>query len=370
MRLELATAARTLRRAPVLAMVSVSVMLAGMGVTTPARAGSRDLDLMKLCGLQPAAPGGSGAAVLECSWVRRGAGGLIAQVAVPADAEAQFRSLMSELGAVMAPRLVVPADTLGFGGFQVAGELGVTRISRSAPFWSAIEGVARENTAVGRPPEWVTTAGAFVRKGVWLGLPAVELGAGVVSLLESSLLSWQGYAKVALYEGYHRRPIPSLAVRGSAAYLGGTDQARVTITAFDVIVSQRLGVLSTFRLEPFLAWSLMRINARSGLLDATPSCDAFRARTSAPGQPLGEFCAEAQRGTDNDRLANFTFPSQSPIRRQRVAGGVKVKFATVFLTAEYDLFPAGRTRDGKRANGARDDSGRQQSVSLSGGFDY
>jgi hypothetical protein len=364
-----AAAARRLRWAP-LALATMAMTMVATAGAGPVRAGSRDLDLLKLCGLEPAAPGSMGTRVLECSWVRRGAGGAIAQVAVPQEAESQFRSLMSELGAVMAPRLVVPAETLGFGGFQVAGELGVTRISQAAAFWSALEGVSRENTAIGRPPEWVTTAGAFVRKGVWLGLPAVELGAGVVSLLESSLLSWQGYAKVALYEGYHRRPIPSLAVRGAAAYLGGTDQARMTITALDVIVSKRFGVLSTFRLEPYAAWSLMRIDARSGLLDATPSCDAFRTRTAPAGQPLGEYCAEAQRGSDNDQLANFTFPNQTPIRRQRVAGGVKVKFATVFLTAEYDLIPAGRTRDGNKANGARDDSGRQQAMSLSAGFDY
>ena len=73
--------------------------------------------------------------VLECSWVRRGAGGLINAVAVPAAAEGDFRSLMSELGAVMAPRLVVPADNLGFGGFQVSGELALTRTPPTA--WPA-----------------------------------------------------------------------------------------------------------------------------------------------------------------------------------------------------------------------------------------
>jgi len=69
-------------------------------------------------------------------------------------------------------------------------------------------------------------------------------------------------------------------------------------------------------------------------------------------------------------LANFMFARQSPIRRQRLAGGVKIKFATVFLTAEYDLYPAGHSRDGHKANGARDDSRTQQGFALSGGFDY
>ena len=161
-------------------------------------------------------------------------------MAVPAAAEGDFRSLMSELGAVMAPRLVMPADNLGFGGFQVSGELALTRISRDRSYWNAAEGVARENPAVGRPPEWLSTAGAFVRKGLWLGLPAFEVGAGVMNLLESNLLSWQGYAKLALHEGFHDQPFPSLAVRGSVAYLTGTDQARMTVSSFDVIAVEAL----------------------------------------------------------------------------------------------------------------------------------
>ena len=215
----------------------------------------------------------------------------------------------------------MPADNLGFGGFQVSGELALTRISRDRSYWNAAEGVVRENPAVGRPPEWLSTAGAFVRKGLWLGLPAFEVGAGVMNLLESNLLSWQGYGKLALHEGFHSKPFPSLAVRGSVGYLTGTDQARMTVSSFDVVVSKRFGVMGTFRIEPYIGWSFMRIVAQSLLVDATPSCDAYKVRTGAPGtQPLGEFCADAQRGTANDELANFRFPKQSPIRRQRVIG--------------------------------------------------
>ena len=38
----------------------------------------------------------------------------------------EFRSLVSELGIVLAPRLETPADTLGFGGFQVTADVGFT----------------------------------------------------------------------------------------------------------------------------------------------------------------------------------------------------------------------------------------------------
>jgi hypothetical protein len=302
--------------------------------------------------------------------VQRRADGTIAALVIPNAAEASFRSLMSELGAVLAPRLLVPAQTLGYAGFQVAGEVGFTRINRSEAYWNAVEGVASANPSAARPSQWLSTAGAFVRKGVWLGVPAVEVGAGVVSLLESSLLSWQAYAKLALHEGFPRKPYPSVALRGAIAHVTGTEQARLTTMAIDVIASKGFGVGGTFRVEPYVAWSFLRIQAESGLIDATPSCDAFSVRTSLPGQPLGDYCAEAQRGSDNDRLADFVFPRQSPIRRQRVSAGAKLKFATVFLTAQYELYPAGRSRDGHRADGARDDSGKQQGIALSAGFDF
>ena len=36
---------------------------------------------------------------------------------------------MSELGFAIAPRLMTPADTLGYAGFQFSAELGVTTIN-------------------------------------------------------------------------------------------------------------------------------------------------------------------------------------------------------------------------------------------------
>ena len=146
-----------------------------------------------------------------------------------------------------------------------------------------------------------------MRKGVWLGVPAVELGAGVVSLLESSLLSWQAYAKLALHEGFPRRPFPSVALRGAVAYVTGTSQVRLTTLALDVIASKTFGVGGTFRVEPYVAWSFLRIQADSGLIDATPSCDAFRVRTSPPGQASASIAPRlsADRTTTASLISPF-----------------------------------------------------------------
>jgi hypothetical protein len=212
--------------------------------------------------------------------------------------------------------------------------------------------------------------GVFVRKGLWLPLPAFELGGGVLHLLDSRLVAWHGYAQAALHEGYGDWPLPSVAVRGSGAYLTGTDQIRMKIAALDVVLSKGIGVLRTFRLEPFGGWSWTAIHARSERIDVTPSCDAYVVRTAPSGQALGDYCAEAQRGTANDTLANFAFPDQDAIVRHRFFGGAKLKFAAVFATLQYEIVPAGKSRDERKPNGARDASGKQEGFYLNAGFDF
>jgi hypothetical protein len=44
--------------------------------------------------------------------------------------------------------------------------------------------------------------GGFVRKGLWIPLPAFEFGAGALSILNSRMYVLQGYAKLALQEGF------------------------------------------------------------------------------------------------------------------------------------------------------------------------
>ena len=82
-----------------------------------------------------------------------------------------FRSLVSELGVVFAPRNLAPADTLGFSGFQFSSELSFTSLSSSKPFWCATE----ESTDCGpsfKKGGTVQTLGIFARKGFWFPLPS------------------------------------------------------------------------------------------------------------------------------------------------------------------------------------------------------
>jgi len=331
-------------------------------VAAPARAGKNDLQLLNLCTPQPT--GG----IQECEWVQRDAGGSIkAQVAPTQAALANYRSLMSELGVVIAPRLITPADTLGYAGFQVSAELGLTQIGHNAAYWNGVQGVDPANPGANRPDPYLTTVGGFVRKGMLIPFPAFEIGAGAVNVVGSSMFALQGYAKLALQEGFHAWALPSVAVRAAASQLVGTDQVDMTVFGFDVVISKAFSIAGTARFEPFGGYNLLFIDARSGVIDATPSCDAyaFQHATAAPGANCG-----GPPGTPNDYLADFTFPRQDLITRQRIFAGFKLKLGLLFMASEYDLVPAGRSRDETQAMGTIDGSQRQQSFSFSTGLDF
>lgn len=357
-------------RLAIAAPAAVAALLSG----TPVHAGNLDLNLLNLC---PLAVQNGG---LECTWIRRDAQGFITNDVntvvrsndpTAIEARSNFRSLMSELGVAMAPRLLTPADTLGISGFQVSAEVGTTQISSGEAYWNAARSVSAENPRIGRPGGWVTTAGAYVRKGLWLPVPSFEIGGGAVNLLGSNMWALQGYLKIALQEGFHGWPVPSLAVRGSLSHLVGSDQVDLDVYGVDASISKAFSLAGTARIEPFGGWNLLLIKARSRTIDATPRCDAYRANEADAGTTLqGSGCYAAQSHTLNDLQANFRFPDQDLILRSRFFAGFKIRLAMLFLAAQYELTSAGKSRDSSQANGAVDRSGRQQAVTGSAGFDF
>jgi hypothetical protein len=362
------------RRLPHLFMLAVAALLSGRS----AHAGKHDLSLLNLCPQHQVTLGGM--PQQECEWVQRDGNGLITGAVTPsAEAQSLYRSMMSELGVAIAPRLMTPADTLGFAGFQFSADLGVTKISSDQPYWDGVRGVSPGNRSAVRPNSYLTTVGGFVRKGLWLPLPAFEFGAGALKVLDSNMYAVQGYAKLALQEGFHGWPLPSVAVRGSASQLLGTSEVDLLVMGVDVLASKAFGIGGTARIEPYLGWNMLFIDARSGVIDATPGCDAFAAQSAAPGAPAASpLCAPAQNGGGtggagpqwNDLNANFTFPTQDIITRQRWFGGFKLRLSVFFVTVQVAVIPSGSSRDDRQAAGAADRSKTQQSYSLTAGFDF
>lgn len=237
-----------------------------------------------------------------------------------------FRSMVSELGVVFAPRLLTPSNTLGFSEFQFSADIGFTTISNTADYWRVLESSPNPSgSGVAHGGGTMQTIGMFVRKGIWFPLPSFEVGAGVVHLLSSGMFAAQGYAKFALHEGYHDLPLPSIAVRGAASRLMGLQDLDLTIASLDVSMSKLIGLSGTWNLEPYGGWNLLWIVPRSEVVDKTPHIDPFT--------------------TMGDSNLNFVFRDQANITRHRIFFGFKAQYYVFKITFEAAFALAGNSVD-------------------------
>lgn len=273
---------------------------------------------------------------------------------VPQDVE--FRSLASQLGVVLAPHLLTPADTNGFGGFQMTVDYVTTSIDSQATYWKARDG-GTDST--------MRTVGFFARKGMWFPVPSFEVGAGAVHLIDSSTWAAQLYAKLALHEGYHDLPLPSLAVRGAVSRMMNQRELDLTVASLDVLVSKHIGVGGTWRFDPYVGWNTLFIIPRSEVIDPTPNVD--------PLKP----------GNESDALLNFVFHDQTNIIRNRFIVGTKLQYYVFQLTLEYQYALAGSSVDDRAGTNtpctlmsttadcdAKDQAKAQNTFAMSAGFEF
>jgi hypothetical protein len=279
----------------------------------------------------------------------------------------EFRSLASQLGVVLAPHMLTPADTVGFGGFQFTVDYSTTTIDSSASYWKARAGSPDPSGAggVAHGPGSMSTVGMFARKGIWFPVPSFEIGAGAVHLVDSQIWTGQLYAKLGLHEGYHQFPLPSLAVRGAVSRMLSQRELDLTIASLDVTLSKHLGIGGTWRLDPYAGWNLLMIIPRSEVIDPTPNVD-----------PL-------TMGNELDSDNNFVFRDQDTIFRNRVVLGLKLQYYVVQLTLEVQLAFKGNSVDDRSGTSAacmqdsttancdaKDTAASQRTVSMSAGFDF
>lgn len=279
----------------------------------------------------------------------------------------EFRALASQLGVVLAPHLLTPADTLGFGGFQFDADVSQTTIDSIQPYWRVLAGTRDPSgqNRIAHGAGVLRTVGVFAHKGLWLPAPSFELGAGAVHLVDSTIWAAQLYGKLAVHEGYHDLPIPSVAVRGGVSRMMNQRELDLTVASFDVTVSRHLGIGGTWRLDPFAGYDLLIIIPRSQVIDATPDVD-----------PLGP-------GNQMDVANNFVFKDQANITRQRFLAGAKLQYGVLQLTLEAQLALAGSSVDNRPGTtapcqpsstttscDAKDTAASQITISLSAGFDF
>lgn len=295
----------------------VAPLLAAFFFSSEARAGKYDIDLARLAQIN---------------------GGTVSPD------NGAFRSLASELGVLVAPKPVDPADSLGLSGFAVSADVSINTLGGDKPYW--------QDATRGSPNNVAPTLQVMGRKGLW---PGIEIGAGATHLFDSRMWTLAGYGKVSIHEGFHHLPIPSIALRGMFSRLLGSKDVDMTTISVGASLSHVFGIGRTFNITPYAGYDALLVFARSGLIDATPHHDEF-ADGPLPEEP------------------EFVFQRQDVIVRHRPYVGMRFIFSVLRLGVEAMFVPGGGSSWDVPASAgggtATDDSGFQQQYTISLGLDF
>jgi hypothetical protein len=269
---------------------------------------------------------------------------------------AAFRSLASEVGVLMAPKPVDPADSLGLSGFAVSADVSLNTLSGGERYW-------QDTTR--SPNNLAPTLQVMGRKGLW---PGIEVGAGATHLFDSRMWTIAGYGKVSIHEGFHHLPIPSIALRGMFSRVLGAKDIDLTTISAGASLSHVFGIGSTFNITPYAGYDALMVFARTGVLDATPGHDEF-----ADG-PLA--CDNGAPGCTVQ--GEFLFRKQDVIVRHRPYLGMRFIFSVLRIGIEAMFVPPGNSSSnvplaaasGGGTETVTDGSGFQQQYTLSFGLDF
>lgn len=229
--------------------------------------------------------------------------------------DAGFRALSRELGMVMTPTSLQPAETTGQSGFDFGLDYTFHTVRLGESYW--------QNTLENPATPVLMTLGARARKGFVLPVPLTsEVELGVQWLIDSQLLSIGTNIRVALNEGFRFLPDVALQV-GVNRMVGHKDLDVATVTAGGQ-VSKGFGVMGTFNLCPFVGYQSLWVNSSSRLLDTG-----------------------ADNANNVDDNIVFTLVPLTANRLDRVSLGLRLLVAVVHITGGVDInFVDGITQTG------------------------
>ncbi|KIG12382.1 hypothetical protein DB30_01504 [Enhygromyxa salina] len=250
---------------------------------------------------------------------------------------------------LMAPKPIDPADSLGLSGFAVSADVTINTLSGDADYW--------RDTTRGSPNNVAPSLQIMGRKGLW---PGIEIGAGATHLLDSRMWTISGYGKVALHEGFHHLPIPSIALRGMFSRLLGSRDLDMTTISVGASLSHVFGVGSTFNITPYAGYDALMVFSRTGILDSTPGHDEF-SEGSVP-------CDNGDPGCSLQ--SEFVFRQQDVILRHRPYVGMRFIFSVLRIGLEAMFVPPGGSTSGASTGDVTDSSGFQQQYTVSFGLDF
>ncbi len=230
-----------------------------------------------------------------------------------------FRALSKDLGVVMGPKFLAPAETLGQAGFDVGFEFSFTSVNTNADHWRALES---QDAGAG-----FATGQLHVRKGLPFSL---ELGGSLTHLFESEMFAVGTELKFSLNEGFFY--LPDFAVRGTFNTVVGASDLNLATTGFDVSISKSFGVVGVVNITPYAGYNYLVIFSSSRLLDVAPEDPSPPTINEATG--------------DLEFQPEFVFDTQQQ-QLNRFFGGTRFLFGVLALTLEANISENAQTYSGR-----------------------
>lgn len=173
---------------------------------------------------------------------------------------ASYERFMAEYAFGISPKLMSPAETLGYSGFYLGLEGSLTPLpsagSHPGGYWDT------GTTPVGESPDVMFNPAIHVRKGLpW----SIEIGSSLNYLAQSELVGLGGEVKWSLFEGYKkgfRGAMPDIAARGSVVRILGEADVDMTIIGVDGSISYNFGLGGQIVFIPYAGfqylWTIIR----------------------------------------------------------------------------------------------------------------
>jgi len=269
--------------------------------------------------------------------------------------DAAFAKLVSQYGGAVAPTAMHTAGTTGYGGFELAVELALTKIDSDADYWkNGTQGGQQENTGIfsqsnPNPDSVLTTYMLKLRKGLPLGF---EIVGNVGFMGNTSFVISGADVRWSLLEGFRTGVpgvFPEIAVGGTVRTAAGTDEMKLTVGGFEANISKELPIGGTVQLTPYVGYQWLRIFGDSGQIDLTPNTDAldlcnYQGPNTPPtpdpdkqgsnGDQVHDGQPSCAGGTSDDFNNNVVF-DKVEMTRHRIDFGAQLRFEYIRLGAHF-----------------------------------
>lgn len=209
--------------------------------------------------------------------------------------EALFNALVEDLGQVIAPRLVSPAETLGEAGFAFNMMTSFSIVDAEAEHW--------QTGVQDRDPESTWATGHLqIRKGLPFSL---EVAGNMAYIFSSEMFTLGADLKWAINEGFYY--FPDLAFRGTVNTLMGASDLNLYTAGGDMSLSKAFGIAGLVVITPYLGYQMLFIIGSSRLLNAFPQDPRPPQfdRDTPSGTGSTTFSPEFVFGTHNANVNRF-----------------------------------------------------------------